>query len=142
MSKLKRICAIVLSMAMMFCVVSTTAFATTPIGNITADDVVILNDAFEEKVRRAGRIIAEERGLLVDTNTFEQYKSSYATQAMNNTDMATFYEEIKSNSVTLDEIYQRFPELATEAVNTTGLDKAYIEPMTTRNSTASPEFGD
>lgn len=142
MSNIKRICAIALSMAMMLCVVSTTAFAAAPIENISADDFAVLNDAFEEKVRRAGRIIAEEKGLLVDANTFEQYKNSYANKTMSDADTVTFYEEIKSTSITLNEIYQRFPDLATEAVNTAGLDKAYIEPMTTRASTADPEFGD
>lgn len=141
MRTFKKICAVVLSMAMMLCVVSTATFAVTN-ENISADDFATLNDAFEEKVRRAGRTIAEEKGLLVDAGKYEQHKNAYANKPMSAGDTKTFYEEIRNSSVTLSEIYQRFPDLAKEAVNTTGIDSSYIEPLATKASTSDPEFGD
>lgn len=141
MRAIKRMVAAVMLVTMVFCMVSTTALAAS-YDNIPVDSLTALNDAFEEKVRRAGRIIAEERGLLLPASAYEQHRNAYAGQNTLNADTQTFYEEVKNNSVTLDDIYQEFPALASEALSTTGLDSSYTEPLVAVRASSDPEFGD
>lgn len=141
MRAIKRMVAAVMLVTMVFCMVSTTALAAS-YDNIPVDSLTAINDAFEEKVRRAGRIIAEERGLLLPASAYEQHRNAYAGQNTLNADTQTFYEEVKNNSVTLDDIYQEFPALASEALSTTGLDSSYTEPLVAVRASSDPEFGD
>ena len=137
---MKKVLCIVLSLVMLLSM-STSVFAATTEKEIT-DEFISYNDAFEEKVRRAGRIIAEEKGLLVDADKFEEHRNSYESKTMSAEDTVEFYTEIRNNSITLGEIYQRFPELAEESRKTVGLDKSYVAESGSKATSADPEFGD
>lgn len=57
---------------------------------------------FEEEVRAAGRIIAEEKGLLVEPETLENYKSVYTNRVAATSDekeVSSFYADVKNYSI-------------------------------------------
>ena len=136
---MKKVLSILLVIVMLLSM-SINVFAATTEKEIT-DEFISYNDAFEEKVRRAGRIIAEEKGLLVDADKFEEHRNSYESKTMSAEDTVEFYTEIRNNSITLSEIYQRFPELAEESRKTVGLDKSYVAESGSKATSADPEFG-
>lgn len=133
-------------MTMLLCIIPTMVFASEPPNYTTNSEesnntYFTINDEFEEKVRRAGRVIAEEKGLLIDADTFAQYQSMYANKNISEAEKSTLHKEIRDNSVTLNDIYQRFPDLAVEAKNIDGLDHSYVEPILEKDS-STPKFGD
>ena len=98
-------------------------------------------EEFEEKLRQAGRKIAEENNLIMSIEEYEAYKNRTNTiSALSEEEIAEYYKEVQATTVSLDDIYTAYPELADEALSIDELDPIYssaaIAPL------ADPECGD
>ena len=98
-------------------------------------------EAFEDEIRRAGRIVAENRGLLVNEEELNQFRVNYSRTELNEYAVQDFYQNVRANSVTLEEIYYENPALAHRALSIQGLDSSYLEPFSQQTS-PTPSFGD
>ncbi len=141
MKRIVKIAAMVLLVTTVVCTESTKVAVA---ANRKKEEVPIekINFEFEDKVRRAGRIIAEEKGLLIPADAYETHVRAYAAATVNEYETTEFHREIIDNAVSLEDIYLQFPELADEAINTAGIDPDYVEPLVKPMEESSPEFGD
>lgn len=107
---------------------------------------------FKKEVRDAGRKIAEERGLILSEEEFEQLRMRYARLNEANyrgvdTESMTqqLYRDMKSCSVSLEDIYLENPDLMQKAFSVEGLDQIYLTSSSNlgaRTASETPEIGD
>ncbi len=106
----------------------------------TTIDSKLVNELFESKLRLAGREIAKEKGLILPSEMYALHNSMYERTACEK-ETEIFYDEIKNNSITINDIYSKYPELAREALETENLDSSYIAPLTVEQNRGEPAFG-